>query len=36
MNLRRKIDPKDRNAFIRNVPGHGYTVGKNKKHISPA
>jgi DNA-binding response OmpR family regulator len=34
MNLRRKIDPKDKDAFIRSVPGHGFTVGA-KAHDSP-
>jgi DNA-binding response OmpR family regulator len=27
MNLRKKIDPRDRDAFIRAVPGRGYIVG---------
>ncbi len=27
MNLRRKIDPKDKDAFIHAVPGHGFIVG---------
>ena len=27
MNLRRKIDPRDKDAFIRAVPGHGFIVG---------
>jgi two-component system copper resistance phosphate regulon response regulator CusR len=31
MNLRKKIDPRDKDAFIRTVPGRGYIVGvKNK------
>lgn len=29
MNLRRKIDPRDKNAIICNVPGRGFIVGKN-------
>jgi two-component system copper resistance phosphate regulon response regulator CusR len=28
MNLRKKIDPHDKDAFIRTVPGRGYIVGK--------
>jgi two-component system OmpR family response regulator len=28
MNLRKKIDPQNKDAFIRTVPGHGYVVGK--------
>jgi len=28
MNLRKKIDPQDKDVFIRAVPGHGYIVGK--------
>jgi len=28
MNLRKKIDPSDKDAFIRTVPGRGYIVGK--------
>jgi len=27
MNLRKKIDPQDKDVFIRAVPGRGYTVG---------
>jgi DNA-binding response OmpR family regulator len=27
MNIRRKIDPRDKEAFIRAVPGRGYIVG---------
>ncbi len=27
MNLRKKIDPRDKDAFIHAVPGHGYIVG---------
>ena len=27
MNLRRKIDPHNKDAFIRAVPGRGYVVG---------
>jgi DNA-binding response OmpR family regulator len=27
MNLRKKIDPRDKDVFIRAVPGRGYTVG---------
>jgi DNA-binding response OmpR family regulator len=30
MNLRKKIDPRDKDAFIRAVPGRGYIVGTNK------
>jgi two-component system OmpR family response regulator len=29
MNLRRKIDPKDKDIFIRAVPGHGFIVGSS-------
>jgi len=29
MNLRRKIDPENNDAFIRTVPGHGFIVGKS-------
>jgi DNA-binding response OmpR family regulator len=28
MNLRKKIDPRDKDAFIRARPGRGYTVGE--------
>jgi DNA-binding response OmpR family regulator len=28
MNLRKKIDPRDKDAFIRALPGRGYTVGE--------
>jgi len=31
MNLRRKIDQRDKDAFIHTVPGRGYMVGK-KRH----
>jgi DNA-binding response OmpR family regulator len=27
MNLRKKIDPEDKDAFIHTVPGHGFIVG---------
>ena len=30
MNLRRKIDPRDKDAFIRAVPGRGYIVGSHR------
>jgi two-component system OmpR family response regulator len=30
MNLRKKIDPRDKDAFIRAVPGRGYIVGARK------
>ncbi len=30
MNLRKKIDPRDKDAFIRNVPGRGFIVGAKK------
>ena len=29
VNLRKKIDPRDRNAFIRAISGCGYTVGRS-------
>jgi two-component system, OmpR family, response regulator len=29
MNLRKKIDPHNKDAFIRTVPGRGYSVGGN-------
>ena len=28
MNLRKKIDPRNKDAFIRNIPGRGFIVGK--------
>jgi two-component system, OmpR family, copper resistance phosphate regulon response regulator CusR len=30
MNLRRKIDPDNKDAFIRTIPGRGFLVGKRK------
>ena len=33
MNLRRKIDPQNKDAFIRAVSGHGFIVGANTKPI---
>ncbi len=30
MNLRKKIDPRDKDAFIRTVPGRGYIVGGDR------
>jgi DNA-binding response OmpR family regulator len=32
MNLRRKIDPGDKDAFIHAVPGHGFIIGTNTRH----
>jgi DNA-binding response OmpR family regulator len=31
MNLRKKIDPRNKDAFIRAVPGRGYIVGGSNK-----
>ena len=30
MNLRKKIDPHDKDVFIRAVPGHGYIISEGK------
>jgi DNA-binding response OmpR family regulator len=31
MNLRKKIDPKNRELFIQTIPGHGYIIGASHK-----
>lgn len=30
MNIRKKIDPKNKDAFIRTIPGRGYVIGQKK------